>query len=163
MPALDWITHVPASVAEVARFHAEPRVLRRLTPLVVPMSMHRMDALAEGSIAEFTLWFGPIPVRWTALHLEVDPQSGFTDVQTAGPFRSWKHSHRFETSDEGGARINEHVDYQHGTGWKGLLTRVLFSRPMLSLLFTYRSAVMRLSLRGASKASLSAPTGWDRR
>jgi ligand-binding SRPBCC domain-containing protein len=118
-----------------------------------------MDPLAEGSISEFTLWFGPIPVRWTALHLEVDRQSGFTDVQTAGPFRSWRHSHRFVSSPEGGARIVEHVEYQHDTGWAGLLTRVFFSRPMLFLLFNYRSAVMRLFLRGASKASLSAPTG----
>jgi hypothetical protein len=51
------------------------------------------------------------------------------------------------------------VEYQHDTGWAGLLTRVFFSRPTLFLLFNYRSAVMRLFLRGASKASLSAPTG----
>jgi ligand-binding SRPBCC domain-containing protein len=118
-----------------------------------------MDPLAEGSISEFTLWFGPIPVRWTALHLEVDPRSGFTDIQSAGPFRIWKHSHRFESSPEGGARIIEHVDYAHASGREGLLTRVMFSRPLLFLLFTYRSAVMRLHLRRASKTSFSTNAG----
>lgn len=159
MPALDWVTRVPASTEAVARFHAAPRIIRRLTPFVVPMSMHRMDPLAEGSIAEFTLWFGPLPVRWTARHIDVDPRTGFTDVQTAGPFRFWKHLHRFEATSNGATDIVEHVDYQHGPGWAGLLTRLLFSRPMLFLLFTYRSAVMRWSLRGSrhgARASLSA-------
>jgi len=153
MPVLDWVTRVSASTDAVARFHAAPRIIRRLTPFVVPMSIHRMDPLAEGSISEFTLWFGPLPVRWTALHINVDPHFGFTDVQTAGPFRSWRHSHRFEAAPEGGARIVEHVDYEHDSGWPGLLTRTLFSRPMLSLLFTYRSAVMRWSLRGPSRGA----------
>lgn len=146
MPALDWVTRVAADVEDVARFHAAPRIIRRLTPFVVPMSMHRMDPLAEGSISEFTLWFGFIPVRWTALHVDVDPQGGFTDIQEAGPFRSWIHRHRYEPDRRGGSRIVEHIDYQHDSGWSGLLTRTLFALPMLFALFTYRSLVMRLSL-----------------
>lgn len=146
MPALDWTTRVAADVEDVARFHAAPRIIRRLTPFVVPMSMRRMDPLAEGSISEFTLWFGVIPVRWTALHLDVDPQAGFTDIQEAGPFRSWVHRHRYEPDPRGGSRIVERIDYEHASGRSGLLTRTLFSRPMLLLLFTYRSLVMRLSL-----------------
>ncbi|OGR98027.1 MAG: hypothetical protein A2V88_03520 [Elusimicrobia bacterium RBG_16_66_12] len=156
MPALDWITHVPAPVDAVARFHAAPRVIRRLTPFVVPMTMRRMDPLGEGSISEFTLWFGPIPVRWTALHVDVDPQAGFTDIQTAGPFPLWKHAHRFQPTPDGGTHIVEHVDYRHGTGWTGQLTRLLFSRPMLLLLFSYRSAVMRWSLGWFRRAEFQA-------
>jgi ligand-binding SRPBCC domain-containing protein len=153
LPVLDWVTRVSASTDAVARFHAAPRIIRRLTPFVVPMSIHRMDPLAEGSISEFTLWFGAFPVRWTALHLNVDPHFGFTDVQTAGPFRSWQHAHRFEAAPEGGARIVEHVDYEHDSGWHGWVTRLLFSPPMLFLLFTYRCAVMRWSLRGPRRGA----------
>jgi ligand-binding SRPBCC domain-containing protein len=153
---------VPAPVEDVARFHAAPRVIRRLTPFVVPMSLHRMDPLGEGSTSEFTLWFGPLPVRWTALHLEVDPHAGFTDVQIAGPFPLWRHSHRFRPVRTGGTDIVEHVDYRHGGGWTGLLTRLLFSRPMLFLLFTYRSTVMRWSLRHARRDTATLPsTGGD--
>jgi ligand-binding SRPBCC domain-containing protein len=146
VPALDWVTRVEADVEGVARFHTAPRIIRRLTPFVVPMSMHRMEPLGEGSISEFTLWFGFIPVRWTALHVDVDPEQGFTDIQEAGPFRSWIHRHRYETDPRGGSRIVEHVEYEHAVGRSGLLTRTLFSRPMLLLLFTYRSLIMRLSL-----------------
>jgi len=164
VPALDWITRIPAPVDAVARFHAAPRIIRRLTPFVVPMSMHRMDPLAEGSISEFTLWFGPFPVRWTALHIDIDPQAGFTDIQTAGPFPLWRHSHRFRPVPTGGTDIVEHVDYRHGGGWAGLLTRLLFSRMMLFLLFSYRSAVMRWSLRDARRdtgAPLPTTRGFD--
>jgi ligand-binding SRPBCC domain-containing protein len=156
VPALEWVTHVPASEEEVARFHAAPRVIRRLTPFVIPMSLHRMDPLGEGSISEFTLWFGPIPVRWTALHVDVDLRGGFTDVQTAGPFPLWRHTHRFRPSPDGGTNIVEHIDYRHGRGGASLLTRLLFSRPMLWLLFTYRSLMMRLSLRRRPSAAISA-------
>ena len=164
MPALDWVTRVPAPVEDVARFHAAPRVIRRLTPFVVPMSLHRMDPLGEGSISEFTLWFGPVPVRWTALHIDVDPQAGFTDIQTDGPFPLWRHSHRFQPGRTGGTDIVEHVDYRHAGGWAALLTRLLFSRPMLFLLFSYRSAVMRRSLRRARRetgAPLPTARGFD--
>ena len=93
MARFSWVTRVRAPIDAVAAFHALPRVIRRLTPPVVPMTTHRMDALAEGSVSEFTLWFGPLPVRWTALHLGVDRHAGFTDIQIAGPFRSWIHHH----------------------------------------------------------------------
>lgn len=156
MPALDWVTRVAAPVDDVARFHAAPRIIRRLTPFVVPMSMHRMDPLGEGSISEFTLWFGFIPVRWTALHVDVDPHGGFTDIQKAGPFRSWVHRHRYEPDLRGGSRIVEHIDYEHDSGWSGLLTRTLFSRPMLFLLFTYRSVVMQLALGRPRRAGPSS-------
>lgn len=165
MPALDWITRVNADVDAVARFHAAPRVIRRLTPLVVPMSMHRLDPLGEGSISEFTLWFGPVPVRWTALHIDVDPQAGFTDVQIAGPFPVWRHSHRFQPVPSGGTDIVEHVDYRHDGGWAGFLTRTLFSPPMLFLLFTYRSLVMRLALgwpQPAGATPRASHIGWRR-
>ncbi len=147
MAEFDWVTRVPASLEAVGVFHARPRIIRLLTPFVVPMSQHRMDPLGEGSISEFTLWFGPLPVRWTALHQQVDPRRGFTDVQTSGPFEHWVHTHRFEADPAGGSRIVEHIDYRHRPGRAGWLTRLLFSRPMLWTLFTYRSLVMRLALR----------------
>lgn len=147
MESFDWITRVSAGVPAVAKFHALPETIRRLTPPVIPMTQHRLEPLAEGSISEFTLWFGPLPVRWTALHVDVDSRSGFTDVQTAGPFDHWVHVHRYEPDPAGGTRIVERIDYRHASGWRGLITHTFFSRPMLYLLFTYRSWVFRRALR----------------
>ena len=161
MARFSWVTRVRAPIDAVAAFHALPRVIRRLTPRVVPMTTHRMDALAEGSVSEFTLWFGPLPVRWTALHLGVDRHAGFTDIQIAGPFRSWIHHHGYEPDHGGWTRIVERIDYEHDGGWRGLLTRILFSRPMLYALFTYRSFVFRRALNAQSghEAALPAEGG----
>lgn len=157
MTRFDWATRVQASVDAVAGFHALPGAIRRLTPPLVPMTLHRMDPLAEGSVSEFTLWFGPLPVRWTALHLDVDPQGGFTDIQIDGPFRSWIHTHRYEPDHSGDLRIVERVDYEHQAGWRGLLTRILFSRPMLTALFLYRSLVFRKALNAPSAHEAALP------
>lgn len=159
MKELNWATHVAASVDAVGAYHALPNTIRRLTPPVIPMSIHRMDSLAEGSISDFTLWFGPLPVRWRALHIDVDPKSGFTDVQTSGPFKYWNHQHRYDPDPQGGSMIVEHIDYQHAGGLRGLITRVLFSRPMLYLLFTYRSFIFRRALNSEPTSASTLPGG----
>ena len=53
------------------------------------------DHLADGNEMAFTLWLGPLPVRWNARVENFSP-TGFDDIQTGGPFETWKHAHRFE-------------------------------------------------------------------
>jgi ligand-binding SRPBCC domain-containing protein len=144
---------VPASLAAVAEFHHDARALPRLTPPPIWVQLHRVDPLAEGAIADFTLWFGPLPVRWVARHSQVDPLHGFTDTQVSGPLWSWNHTHRFEALDATTTRVSEHVDYQHHAGWRGWLSRLLYNRPALNLLFFYRGWVTRRSLRAARPLS----------
>ncbi len=159
MAEFNWSTRVDAPVEEVARFHTRPGLIRKLTPPVTPVTLQRMEPLGEGSIAAFTIWMGFIPIRWTALHVDVDPRSGFTDVQLLGPFAKWRHEHRYEPLPQGGSQIIEKVKYQHQGGWRGLLTRILFARPMLHLLFTYRSLVFRRALRSRSSSSDQITSG----
>jgi len=54
---------VRASLEAVALFHADPRALRRLAPS--PMQVQRLDPKG-GSVSEFTMWAGPVPIRWRA-------------------------------------------------------------------------------------------------
>ncbi len=136
---------VDAPVEQVRAFHHDTRALRRLTPPPMVVQLHRVDPLGEGSISQFTLWLGPIPIRWTALHQEVGPQ-GFTDVQVQGPMAAWRHTHRFEPLPGGRTRVVEHILYRHPPGWRGLLTRLLFGRVGLQLLFTWRRWATRSAL-----------------
>ena len=46
----------------------------------------RLEPLGNGSVSEFTLWMGPLPVHWIAIHKDVDPMRGFQDNQLSGPF-----------------------------------------------------------------------------
>ena len=52
--------------------------------------------LAEGSVSRFTLWVGPLPLHWTAVHKDV-PENGCTDVQSEGPAKKWEHTQTLYT------------------------------------------------------------------
>ncbi|WP_145282575.1 SRPBCC family protein [Pirellulimonas nuda] len=151
MPTFDYNFTVPAPLTEVAAFHSDTRALKLLTPPPTIVRIHSVEPLAEGSVSKFTLWVGPIPLRWTAVHRNVS-QRGFTDVQAEGPAARWEHTHTFTPIGPDQTRIDEHIDYQHRSGWRGLLTRVLFARANLSFMFAYRAWVTRRRLRGTGRA-----------
>lgn len=142
----DYSFTVRAPLAAVAEFHHDTRALKRLTPPPLFAQLHRVEPLAENSVAEFTLWFGPLPVHWVAIHSSVDPQRGFTDTQQSGPMLYWQHTHRFEAVDDGATRVSEHIEYAHHPGRRGVFSRLLFNPPALRALFFYRGLVTRWTL-----------------
>ena len=142
MPVFDYRFTVDAPVEAVSAFHFQTGILKVLTPPFMIMQIHRFDPLANGSIGEFTIWAGPIPVRWRAEHSEVS-ETGFTDTQTAGPMKFWKHTHRFIPMSSVITEVHEHIEFQHDRGLRGLWSRLLFPRPALVALFTYRCWVTR--------------------
>jgi ligand-binding SRPBCC domain-containing protein len=142
----DYAFAVRASLAAVADFHHDTHALKRLTPPPLFVQLHRVEPLAEGSVADFTLWFGPLPVRWVAVHSNVDARRGFTDTQQAGPMKAWKHTHQFESVSADLTRVSEHIEYAHYSGWRGLFSRLLFNPLALRLLFFYRGLVTRFTL-----------------
>lgn len=144
---------VRAPLEKVADFHRDTRALRRLTPPPIWVQFHHLEPLAENSIAEFTLWFGPFPVRWRALHTNVHPSQGFSDTQVQGPLQSWHHTHSFQAIDDQTTQITETIEYEHCAGWKGLLTRLLYSSFVLRLLFLYRQWATRFWLEWKGKTT----------
>ena len=84
------------------------------------MQVHKFEPLSEGSISDFTLWFGPIPIHWVAVHSNVDFPHGFTDTQQQGPMKSWSHTHTFTAESDHVSRVSEHVEYAYRSGWAGL-------------------------------------------
>jgi ligand-binding SRPBCC domain-containing protein len=139
---------VHAPVEAVAEFHTDSRVLQRLTPPPVVVQLHHAGLVADGSTADFTLWFGPLPVRWIAVHSNVDRLVGFTDRQVRGPFRRWEHVHSFIPEGDGVTRIADRIEYEHFPGIRGLFTKLVFSFASLRLLFAFRGWVTRRALEG---------------
>ncbi len=136
---------VNAPLTAVSAFHHDTRALKTLTPPPIFAQIHHFEPLAEGAVAEFTLWFGPLPVRWTAVHSGVS-ENGFTDTQVSGPLQSWQHTHTFTAVSPTATRIDEHIAYSHDDGRRGLLSCLLFNRPALYLLFTARQVITRWHL-----------------
>lgn len=146
MATFDYKFLVKAPLEAVSRFHHDTRILKKLTPPPIFCQIHSFEPLSEGSVAEFTLWFGPIPVRWTAVHTQVS-RNGFTDTQQKGPMQSWQHTHRFTAVAPHITQVHEHIAYSHHPGLRGLLTRLLFNKPGLYLLFTARKFITRYQVR----------------
>lgn len=146
MPVFDYQFVVNASKDAVREFHRDTSALKRLTPPPTIVQLHDIEPLAEGSVSRFTLWVGPLPLHWTAIHRDVS-ENGFTDVQSEGPARKWEHTHTFSVIDEQSTKIHEHIEYEHKSGFWGIVTRVLFARPNLYLMFTYRKLVTRWHLK----------------
>jgi ligand-binding SRPBCC domain-containing protein len=133
---------VRATLSEVAKFHQDTRALKSLTPPPVWVTFHEVQPVGENSKADFTMWMGPIPVHWIAVHTEVDALHGFTDTQVEGPFDSWVHSHRFRMLDENTTEVVDDIQGKPGKHlfW-GLVSRFMWVS--LPFLFTYREWVTR--------------------
>lgn len=138
---------IPTTVEAIIAFHEHPRAFQRLTPPPVFIHVQRNDlqSLTEGEVA-FTMWMGPIPVRWLARHEAGPTPHSFIDRQLEGPLAVWEHQHIFEAVPEGVALI-DHITLEHRKGWRGWLTRLAFDGLPLRMLFIYRHWRTRLALR----------------
>lgn len=150
MLTFDYPFSVNAPLAAVTQLHRDTRALKKLTPPPIFVQIHSYEPLAEGSRAEFTLWFGPLPLHWQAVHSNVN-EHGFTDTQVRGPLAFWQHTHRFIALAPDRTQISEHIRYAHKPGLWGWWTRLLFSRPGLYLLFSARKWLTRWHLARQQK------------
>ena len=136
---------VRAPLERVAEFHHEAGVLKLLTPPPLFLQFHELQPLGEGSISDFTMWVGPLPIRWVATHSEVDPLHGFTDTQVRGPFERWVHRHSFIKEDDNVTEVVDEIQAQPGRHPFWYLVS-WFMRLTLPLLFAYRAWRTRKAL-----------------
>jgi ligand-binding SRPBCC domain-containing protein len=152
MPVFDYAFIVDAPLEAVRDFHRDTSALKILTPPPTIVRIHDVEPLAEGSVSRFTLWVGPLPLRWKAVHRGVTDR-GFTDVQASGPAAKWEHTHSFVPLSDGRTEIREHIEYEHNRGPWGLVTRLLFSWPNLQMMFAYRAWITRRCLARLTSSS----------
>jgi len=137
---LTFRTRVAASPEALRAWHARPGVLTLLTPPWERVEVEREAApLEPGSQASLRIAVGPLRVRWVSTH-EPTPE-GFRDVQVKGPFRSWVHEHRFLPDGEGGAWLEDRLDYRLPGGALGSLLAGRAVRRRLARAFRHRHAL----------------------
>ena len=82
-----------------------------------------------------------IPMTWRSRIQNYDPPRSFEDIQTKGPYKSWRHRHKF-TAVDGGTLVEDEVTYQLPVGLLGNLANRLVVRHELEWIFNYRSAAI---------------------
>lgn len=143
---------VRAPLERVIAFHSDTRALKILTPPPVIVQFHQVQPLGEGSVADFTLWLGPLPVRWVAVHTEFQGGHSFVDIQNSGPFKSWRHRHTFKARSDDRTEIFDEVQAEPSRHilW-GLVSRLMWLN--LGMLFAYRAWITRRHLERAASPS----------
>ncbi len=103
---------VKAPLAEVADFHSQSASMGDITPPPAVVKVHEAPArLGDGDEMDFTIWLGPLPVRWKARIEDVSP-TGFVDRQLEGPFRRWTHRHSFKPVDEKTTEVVDEIEFK---------------------------------------------------
>ncbi len=128
---------VRAPLERVAEFHSDPHSLKLLTPPPLIIAFNDLPSTSEGGTIDFTMWLGPIPVRWVSLISNLDPMHGFTDSQVEGPFDHWLHRHTFKESDEHTTVVIDEIQAQFGSRFTNKLIS-WFMWINLPILFAYR-------------------------
>ena len=127
---------IPRPIKEVFTFFADVSQLQRVTPSWMHFRVEGYvpSSLTEGTIVNFRLKLRGIPFRWTSIISLWDPPHGFVDEQLYGPFKLWKHQHKFSL-ENGGTRVEDVVTYRTPIG--GIIEKFVI-RPDLNKIFDYR-------------------------
>ena len=124
-------------------FFARPENLERITPgwLRFRITSPADAEITEGTELRYRLRIRGVPVTWISRIAVWEPPERFVDEQVRGPYRSWRHEHRFEVTGQG-TRVLDDVAYEVPPGvWPldVVLDRLLV-RPDVERIFAHRRA-----------------------
>jgi len=139
MPSLHHRFELEHPAAEVFAWHTRPGALERLTPPWESIRVvGRSGGIEPGASVTLELRRGPARLTWEARHTEVDEGRGFVDEQAGGPFRSWRHEHRFEALGPDRCAVEDHVEWEAPLGALGDAFSEGYVRTSLERLFAFR-------------------------
>jgi ligand-binding SRPBCC domain-containing protein len=131
---------VPQSLSVVFEFFSRAENLQRITPpwmefrILTPLPI----AMKQGATIAYALRVRGISLRWFTEIERWNPPYEFVDVQAKGPYKLWRHTHRF-SDVAGGTSLVDHVDYELPFGALGRAVHRLQVARDLSRIFDYRA------------------------
>jgi ligand-binding SRPBCC domain-containing protein len=122
-------------------FFSDAFKLEKLTPPLLRFEVVTPPPIVirSGTLIDYRLRLHGIPIRWQSEISEWEPPLRFVDRQTRGPYRLWRHEHRF-VEQNGGTLVIDHVEYRAPGG--SLVNR-LFVVPDLRRIFGFRMQKLR--------------------
>ncbi len=120
MPIFESRVELNHPVEEVFRWHTRPHAFDRLTPPWEHVEVRRREGgIQAGGRATLILRKGPASLTWEVEHTEYEENRSFVDVQVSGPFRRWRHEHRFEELEGGRTAVVDRVEWEAPLGSLG--------------------------------------------
>ncbi|MFN8587874.1 MAG: SRPBCC family protein [Candidatus Eisenbacteria bacterium] len=135
--------YVNRPLQDAFAFFADAANLQRITPAFLgfdirtplPIAMH------DGTLIEYRIRLGGIPMKWLTRIERWRPGVEFVDTQLQGPYAKWVHLHTFR-AEGAGTRMEDRVEYRLPLAPLSHLAHALFVRPMLERIFRHRFAVI---------------------
>ena len=131
---------VPHPLPKVFDFFSRAENLERITP---PWMRFRIltpppIAMKQGATIAYALRVRGIPIRWLTEIERWNPPHEFVDFQAKGPYKYWRHTHRFSEVN-GGTSIVDIVHYALPFGLLGRLVHWLQVARDVAQIFDYRA------------------------
>jgi ligand-binding SRPBCC domain-containing protein len=151
LTVIEVVTDIAASPARC--FDLARDVETHLSSL--PQSNERATAgktsglLDAGDEVTFEARHFGIPWKLTALVTEFDPPTRFVDEMQRGPFKSWRHEHRFVSNERGTTRMVDVADYTPPGGPIGAVVDRVFLRRYMHRLLEERGHHIKLMAESA--------------
>lgn len=138
---------VPRPLGEVFDLFSKAENLETLTPpwLRFRIVTAQPVEMRQGATIAYQLRVRGIPLGWLSEIELWRPPYEFVDVQVKGPYKHWRHIHRFRQS-EGGTHIEDIVNYALPFGPLGRLVHWVQVADDLSKIFDYRQHLVRALL-----------------
>lgn len=138
------ITEIDAPREFAFRWHQNPGAFERLAPPWQPLELaEKIGGLEDGARLSFYIKKGPFALKWVAEHFDYIENEQFCDFQVKGPFKRWRHKHKFEDAGRNGCRIVDELQYTAPLGpLNSFIPRFLLS-DMIQAMFNYRGAVVK--------------------
>lgn len=140
---LKQTTKIQKPLAEVFEFFSNAENLNLLTPpelsflIVTPLPIK----MREGATIDYRLKLSGISFNWQTLISVWNPPTKFVDEQVKGPYKIWKHEHRFEEKD-GYTLMHDTVEYL-APGWifEPLIHKLIVEKRVEGI-FEYREKML---------------------
>jgi hypothetical protein len=145
---------VPRPLNEVFDFFSQAENLQKLTPPWLHFRIISVNPtpIGKGTLIKYSLRWRIFPIRWTTEIIEWEPPYRFVDLQLKGPYKQWRHEHRF-APEGNGTRISDEVQYALPFGPLGKIAHSVKVKKDVETIFAYRrQAVDRLFGETAEKS-----------
>jgi ligand-binding SRPBCC domain-containing protein len=144
---------LPVTADQVFAWHEAPGAFTNLTPPWEKVEViEQQGGIAVGAFVRVKInILGPVSVTAKYRHTAYEKGHLFVDEQEAGPFKSWRHEHRFRNLANNRCELEDYIEFQAPplSGW--------FVKMRLEKMFEYRHAVTLQAMEEISCAVIIEP------